>query len=311
MSDDPLADVTARIARDPDDDAARLDAAALFDATDPPRAERIRLGVEVGRALLAHFLTTPGSPAYPDRPQWVQLAAIEKEHCPRWTAPLSFLDGPGSAHPACRVDRGFVHSVNVRADVLLERADELVFLPFLTIADHDLARLATSPRLRNLLVHGGGHMQRDGTGKDPTRYWQSAVAADLEATYGPMSWFRPTLPADAYFAGHGLRLLRRLKGAGAPDFTVTAAPLGAFRTLSYDGLTGADYSAATRVLDAQGYRESWQGLLRYGVPKDGAAGWGGWTYWLDVEEYSDAPVADELDRALQRPPHAPMTPSSR
>lgn len=372
MSDDPLADVAARIARDPDDDAARLDAAALFDAADPPRAEHVRLGVEVGRALLDHFLAAPGSPDYPRLPQWTQLAAIEKEHSPRWTAPLSFLDEPGSVHPACCFDRGFVHSVNVRADVLLDRADELalhpietlnvrtplrgavplhrvlslpimrrvgalflldqqlrsaeyealaacetldqcqlLFLPFRTIADHDLARLAASPRLRSLHVHGGGHMQRDATTQDPTRYWQSAMAADLEATYGPMSWFRPTLPADAYYAGHGLRVLRRLKAAGAPDFTVTAAPLGAFRTLSYDGLAGGDYSNATRILDAKGYREGGQGRLRYGVSKDGAAGWGGWTYWLDVEEYSDAPVADELDRALRWPPHPAMTPSSR
>ena len=43
--------VVSRILEDPDDDGLRLEAATLFDATDPPRAQHIRLGVEGRRGL--------------------------------------------------------------------------------------------------------------------------------------------------------------------------------------------------------------------------------------------------------------------
>jgi hypothetical protein len=349
-----LESIISRILRDPDDEAARLDAAVLFDASDPPRAQHIRLGIEIDRELLAHFTAHPDGRDPPRLETWAQVAAIAQAHGSRWCEPLAHLYDPGVPQPAWHVDRGFIGSARVRADDLAEQADaltrhpieslqvarprtgtvrladilaqpiarrvtslflndlpltsadyealascetldrcELISLPFSPIYNSDLERLASSQRLRDLMLAVHAEVRPD-PGSD--RYWQSARAASLEAQHGHIPWFHPTFPADRDLAGVAPRLRRRLRAAGVVAPVI--APLGTFQPLSYGGLSDAGFGAVTRILDARGYGQGSNERLRYGFTKDGAAGWSGWTYWLDVTEYSDAPVAEEIERAL-------------
>ena len=49
------------------------------------------------------------------------------------------------------------------------------------------------------------------------------------------------------------------------------------------------------ILEKRGYSSS-----EWSYAKDGAAGWAGWYYWIDINEDPARPVEKEIDAALGR-----------
>jgi len=163
-----------------------------------------------------------------------------------------------------------------------------------------LEKLVAIPWIRALTSFRGIGRDLEDVSEDAptaTRTWRSRFGAVLEAQWGSLPFLHNTIWKTASYHSRAF-LTKWLVAQGAELPPPPANFAGEYRRAEFTCSDG-EFQLVTAVLERAGYKEGAY-PRGYSVAKDGAPGWGGWMYWVDGREFSDALWIDEVENILRR-----------